>query len=229
MKNATTLINPYWEEVQTCPKEQACRGHYCISMFALPYEQWSSATSLKSMRCREHLCNEYAWSIPDPDSLAFVAHHLGERAIEIGAGTGYWASLLSQLGVDMLCYDLYPPDETGQNIYHSPANEERSRLLGVVRKIFFRVHAGNHLLAAQHPDRTLFLCWPPYDNPMAYDTLKVYTGNKLVLIGEGEGGCTGDDAFFALLNEEWEGMESHTPVQWSGIHDYIEVYERKKQ
>jgi hypothetical protein len=64
---------------------------------------------------------------------------------------------------------------------------------------------------------------------MAYKALKAYTGNKLVYIGENGGGCTADDAFFALLEEKWEEIDEHQPVQWSGIHDWITVYERRQK
>lgn len=222
----TALKNPYWDMVQKFPGN-SIEQEYHHRWVPEPYP-WKSASPEmdgKPVR-RDDLCGKWAWSITDPASLQFVARVLGEKAVEIGAGTGYYASLLAQMGVDMICYDLYPPLHTGQNHYHSPRTEKHDGLLGITREVFFDVRSGNYLMAAEYPDRTLFLCWPPYEDDMAFQTLQAYQGQRLVYIGEPDGGCTGDDQFFKLLAETWHLVESHTPVQWWGIHDVIEVYER---
>lgn len=211
------INNPYWDIVKAIPGND----------IDLKYDHvWRPDWTQNREHSRNELCGKYSWAIPDPDSLAFVAKHLAPKAIEIGAGTGYWASLLAQMGVDMLCYDLNPPQHSGENHYHSPHAGDYGRLLNVTREVFFDVQSGNHEMAASHPQRTLFLCWPPYSESMASNALKAYQGTKLVFIGECEGGCTGDDEFFALLAEQWHLIDNHTPVQWWGIHDEIEVYER---
>lgn len=230
MVTKTEIKNPYWDELQVWPPdeiEMRYRGIWRPGLMSVPIRDLAQAhvQGLK-VRNRNDMCGKYAWSIPDPLSLQFVAQVLEEKAVEIGAGTGYWASLLSQMGVDMVCYDIDPPQHTGQNHYHSPRNERGDALLGITRDIFFDVRAGNHLMAAKHPDRTLLLCWPPYDNDMAFLALQAYQGKRLVYIGEGDGGCTADEQFFKLLAEQWHLVSCHTPVQWSGIHDEIEVYER---
>ena len=150
--------NPLWDIVRTIPgNELDWKWDHVWS------PDWT-ATRLagKEWIDRKDLCGEYTWAIPDPDSLNFVTEWLSPKAIEIGGGTGYWAWQLSQLGVDILCYDLYPPHLTGQNGYHSPRNENKDKLMGEVRKIFYDVRAGNEKMAAKHPDRVLFLCWPPF-------------------------------------------------------------------
>jgi hypothetical protein len=39
----------------------------------------------------------------------------------MGAGTGYWASLLVEMGADVECYDIIPPSITGtqHNEFHA--------------------------------------------------------------------------------------------------------------
>lgn len=143
----------------------------------------------------------------------------------MGSGTGYWAWQLSQLGVDVLAYDAYPPALSTENYHHCPRNENRE-LTGEHGNSYFPVQTGTPEILAQHADRTLFLCWPPYDEPMAAECLQHYAGNRLVYIGEGDGGCTGDDAFHEMLEQEWEEVASHRLIQWEGIHDWATVYDR---
>lgn len=210
IKTEKTTINPYWDEIKSFVR----KGDYRSSN-EVPYEQWEK---------RAPCYRKYAYAIPDPDSLAFVAKHLGPRAIEIGAGTGYWAWMLSQMGIDILAFDRTPPDKV-PNGYFTPRDEKKPKTLV---KTWFEVATGEVDALTLHPDRTLFLCWPPYGDSLADECLQAYQGNRFVFIGECGGGCTGDDAFFERLGKEWEEVASHAIVQWSCINDYIAVYERKR-
>lgn len=219
----TRTLNPYWDEIKDKPIDD-------------PYGFRSGKyLSDKKMEEARHLfvsrydyCEKYSWAIPDSASVAFVAEWLGPKAVEMGAGTGYWAWQLSQLGVDMLCYDLFPPDQDTRNHYHSPRVSHSGDFSYELREVYHPIQRGGPSDLAQHRERTLFLCWPPYAEEMAFHCLNTYSGKRLVYIGESEGGCTADDAFFKVLHEEWNEVASHKPVQWDGIHDYIEVYERRK-
>lgn len=218
-----TTDNPYWEIVRTIPGDSF--SWECDKVWS---PAWVATLATGTLIDRDDLCNEYAWAIADPASLAFTAKWLAPRAVEIGAGVGYWAWQLSQLGIDMLAYDLFPPQQTGQNHYHSPRTAYDRALKDEVRSVFFDVRAGNHQMAAAYPERTLFLCWPPYDDDMASLCLQAYQGKRLVFIGEDSGGCTADDAFFEALGKDWEEVAFHRPIQWFGMHDGITVYERKR-
>ncbi len=208
VKGIITTINPFWEEIQS----------YGDSI------PWLDGRHDLRGSC----CHTYAWAIPDPASLAFVAQWLGPQAVEMGAGTGYWAWQLSQLGVDMRCYDQCPPDRNYLNHWHSPMDVQDGHFLLIPRKTYFPVQEGEPEVLAQHRERTLFLCWPPYDDPMGEDALRAYPGKRLVYIGEGGGGCNANDAFFSLLYDEWKRIASHGIVEWQSIHDHITVYERRE-
>jgi len=142
--------------------------------------------------------------------------------IEIGAGTGYWAWQLSQHGIDILAYDIAPPDKV-PNDFFSPRMEKPSTTLV---KTWHPVQQGGLEVLAEHADRTLFLCWPPYATDFAYQCLSAYQGSRLVFIGERDGGCTGNDDFFELLKKQWKVVARHQIVQWDCIRDTITVYER---
>jgi len=196
----TKTVNPYWEEAKDM----------------LTGDEWDYHFIIQSSEARVRCCKMYAFAITDPASVSFVAEHLGTRAIEMGAGTGYWAWQLTQLGVDILAYDKFPPDKL-PNDYFSQI------------KAWHPVQQGDPKILTEHPDRALFLCWPPYGGSLAHECLQAYQGHRFVFIGEDCGGCTGDDDFFALLDKDWQEIAEHPIQQWRYIHDVITVYERIKR
>lgn len=223
--------NPYYEELtERWPCDEIAwefHRRWQPSFLSVPYDQLAS-TPRDQVKDHHDLCRQYSWSIPDPASLEFVSRYLGRTAVEIGAGTGYYASMLAQLGTYVTCYDQHPPHRSGKNHWHSPRVNRYGELTGETRPVYCGVYHGNHNKTARY-DCPLFLCWPPYGDSMAYKALKAYAGKRLVYIGEGPGGCTADDNFFALLDREWEQIDEHTPLQWSCTHDYITVYDRIKK
>lgn len=162
---------------------------------------------------RHRLVTEYAWAIPDERALKL----LSELAplVEVGAGGGYWAAQLRARGVDIVAYDARPG---------GPSPTERN---GRPIRMWTSVLAGDARAAAQHPERTLFLCWPPYDSPMALEALSAYLdagGRTLAYVGEDWGGCNATDEFFERLGEWMTEHETVAIPQWPGIHDYLTVY-----
>ena len=210
-------INPYWDIVQTIPSNP----------IDMEYGNAWSPNWIRHGVSRDELCRTYSWAIPSPFALSFVAKWVKLPVVEMGAGTGYWAWQLSQMGIDIIAYDQAPPDKTGTNHWHSPRNGSHGDLTGETRPTYFPVQEGTPESLKAHSERVLFLCWPPYDDTMAFECLENYQGNRLVYIGEGSGGCTADDAFHERLDREWEEVANHRPIQWFGIHDYITVYLRK--
>jgi hypothetical protein len=168
---------------------------------------------LKKHQLRERCRREFAYAIPTEPILAFLAHHA--PFVEIGAGTGYWASLLIARGADVVAYD--------SNI----AGDHEDWTYCAVDTPYMPIRKGGPERAADYPDRTLLLIWPPYAEPMAHDALRAFTGRTLVYIGEGDGGCTGDDAFHALIDAEWDEIADHAVPQWWGLHDHLWIYRRK--
>ena len=215
-------INPYWDKVRLIPGDDFEWNYYHVwapACVALLFNGDGSLKPPEQRIDRHKLCSEYTFAIPDPDSLNFVAQWLKPAAIEMGAGTGYWVWQLSQLGVDSIAYDIDPPDD-GYNFYHNRENKQDI-------KVYHPIMRGTPEMLANHPDRTLFLCWPPMSD-MAVKSLEHYQGKRLVYIGEGDGGCTADDAFFAKLSQGWVEVAERRPIQWDGIHDMITVYERQE-
>lgn len=182
------IENPYWEEIQKTRKNRKLFRDFLLDDY----------------RERRRLVQKYAWAIPDQEAIEVIASYF--PIVEIGAGTGYWAALIRQLGGEICCYDIKPPEQN-----------------------WFKVSVGYPEHIKDHSNSTLFLCWPPYAEPMATDCLKLYSGKILLYVGEGHWGCTGDDNFHELLEKEFEEIRCVEIPQWSGLHDYLWVYRRKEQ
>ena len=156
---------------------------------------------------------KYSFAIPCDDAIEKVLQY--SPLVEIGAGNGYWANVIASNGGDVVAYDHIPPRDGG-NVFFEKPNQ------------WFDVQKGGPERIAAHRDRTLFICWPEYREPMAYDCVKTYKGRYLIYVGEGWGGCTGDDKFHELLKDKWNLLDRINIPQWDGIHDFMYVYRRKR-
>lgn len=163
---------------------------------------------LRSYDGRRRLIKTYAWAIPSQEALEAIA--AWSPLVEIGAGTGYWASLLAAMGADVAAYDEAPGfnDWTDHAVYHP-------------------VSVGTHLAVHSHQDRALFLCWPPMSD-MASLALQAYTGRRLIYAGE-YGGCCADDGFFEQIDRGWTEVRALDLPQWWGLNDALWLFERKEE
>jgi hypothetical protein len=160
---------------------------------------------------RERFVKEYAWAIPNELALETIAKY--SPIIEIGAGSGYWARLLSDMGVDIVAYDISP--------FSNPIDGNAYTFT----KEWFDVKKGDGREKLIAGSRTLFMCWPPLHG--GDDTLSLYTGQTLIYVGEGEGGCTGNDRFQEMIDNDFDLVDVVNIPQWDGIHDRLRVYNRK--
>jgi len=167
------------------------------------------SSNIDAFAARGELVKRYAWAIPNEEALNAIAEW--SPIVEIGAGTGYWAYLLTLKGADLVAYDIAP----GRNRW-CDAN------------LYFPVAIGGPEKASEHSDRTLFLCWPPYDDEMAERALLAYRGERLVYIGEWCGGCCANDRFFDLIETGWRLVREVRIPQWWGLHDSVFMYERNR-
>lgn len=198
-ENSPLTKNPYWDILRL-----AMRDESPLYSREKPID-WFEHFQLVD---RKDLAMKFAWAIPTPMDLQWLTAVLdGRNVVEIGAGSGYWAWQLSQLGTNVIAYDNWEW-EWNHRWHH--------------------VNFGGPEDAARHPDRALMLIWPPYATSMAAEALKAYTGDMLIYAGEGEYGCTGDDEFHQLLEEKWELKgESSWHVTYSGIHCILSMYRRR--
>jgi hypothetical protein len=170
---------------------------------------------------RKNMLKRYAWAIPSNKAIATMAKY--GPYVEMGAGTGYWAWCLDQAGVKVIPYDIGACNGRG----HNWAKGGYSGLSKSTVPTWIHVFEGSKDKVLEHPDHTLFLCWPPLGASLAADCLKLYQGKYLAYVGEGQYGCTGDDDFHELLEAGWDRIEFVCLPQWNGIHDCLVIYQRK--
>jgi hypothetical protein len=166
---------------------------------------------------RHRLVAKYAWAIPNEEALETIAKY--GPIVEIGAGNGYWAFLLRSMGVEVKAFDLQT--NLKANRFFEPTRDRDEP------KHWTKVEQGGSEKAQQYSDHSLFLCWPPYGDEMAVNTLKAYSGDTLIYVGEGYYGCTADKSFFEYLEEDWERIEFVSIPTWAIVGDCLSVYRRK--
>lgn len=212
------IENPYWEIVRRLPTTPRWygegdagdpNGHWVSD---IPDEARTRAYT--AGLGRTDLCVRYSWAIPTPGDMTWLAGHLdGQAVVEIGAGSGYWAWQLAQVGVEVAAYDPVPPGLDNNFARH---------------RLYHPVRSGDHEAAAEHPDRALMLCWPSYGAPFAKQALHHYCGDTVIYIGESEGGCCADDRFHRILRRDFERVgSSPTHVTYWGIHCDLSLWRRK--
>ena len=173
------------------------------------YELWKCSNRADN-ELRIKLADCYSWAVPSETALrAIVAC---SPIVEIGAGSGYWAHLISQYGGDILAFDKHLPLENEAYPF---------------QKEWFPIEIGGPEKAKEHNKRSLFLCWPPIDHPFAYECLKEYKGEIFIYVGTKRGFYTGDDRFFDKIASEWKAIEKMAIPRWHGIFDSLSIYVRR--
>lgn len=182
-----------------------------------------------SFRRRDEAIARFAFAILDSSTVAALLKH--GPFLEVGAGTGYWAYELRKEGADIIATDPEPyscnshrplgPSSMGDIVW-SPI--ERIDAETAIERY---VNAGPDMGAGL---RTLLMVWPSLGSDWTANALEQFAargGTRLVYVGEGDGGCTANDRFHAILDEQWTEIESIDIPVWFGIHDWLRIYERK--
>lgn len=161
---------------------------------------------------RKKLVQQYSWSIPNASIIAAI-RILPGPVVDMGAGTGYWASLIEKAGGQVQCYDLFLGLDNyyGHRCQYHPIEQ---RGVEVLRN------------DAKHC-QTMLLAWPPYDSSFGFQCVRSFRGQYIVYVGEGEGGCCGCKEMFKRLASHWEMMEEIALQRWDAIYDYAWIYGRK--
>lgn len=161
-------------------------------------------------------CHIYSFATPSPEAIDRLVS-LGP-IIEMGAGTGYWCSLVRSRGGEVVAYDKDPPSQlvnARANAYHGHTKPWTDVRKGGVEKI------------SSHKDvSTLLLCYPPPDTDMAVTSLRCFTGSTVCYVGEWQGD-TGTKTFEKMLNTDFICTEIITLPNWSDTCYSLMIWRRK--
>lgn len=183
----------------------------------------------------------YAWAIPCDralDALAHVAQPAG--VVEIGAGTGLWASLLRARGVRVQAYDAAPLEpEARPNWQHALQRDAR----WCMPPPFTRVDEGDAGAAAGVRCSALMLCWPPCEvdetapahvRSMAADAIAAFDGAHVALVVDSpwvDGGnagsqAAGPSALQALHAGGFARAEAIPLPSWPSVPAELQIWSR---
>lgn len=167
---------------------------------------------------RREICKLFSWGLLPEEVLRKIIAFADGRPIEDHmAGGGYLTYLLNFLGADCTAYDHgrdstnYVPDVVWETVRYHDASR------GPVNK-----------------KSVIVLNWPPmksdvHGDPASEMLINMWTGQRLVYIGEGMGGCTGTDKFHVILSKYFEETRPISWIDsWDGIHDDVYFFEKKR-
>jgi hypothetical protein len=162
------------------------------------------------IKYRKYYIEKYSWTVFNKEIIDNILYRIGDRSIiEIGSGKGFLATLLRLKGIDVLGSDPYMT----QNSYIEKIRSNATPLLIKYDSILARRKA-------------LLLSWIEYGFGYGYIALKLFQGDMLLLVGEYRGSCA-NEAFFNLLEIEWDCIYSIEPRHWESISDVVGIYKRK--
>ncbi|KAG2784872.1 hypothetical protein PC129_g13713 [Phytophthora cactorum] len=166
--------------------------------------------------CRDWCCHLYAYATPTQEALDVMAKHA--PIVEVGAGTGYWSSLLQRAYVDVVAYDKAPPSADGAegNAYHGHV------------PLFCSVGRGGPEVLGQEDmaKRSLFLCYPPPGDAMAVRSIQLFQGDVVLHVGEWQGD-TGDSRFESELQRRFVLEQEILLPNWGNSAYGLTVWRRK--
>lgn len=135
-----------------------------------------------------------------------------KKCLEICSGTGLLAHLLQENGINVIPTDI------------ATSNDNKYEVLRTEN--FTNVIQMDGLKAIKKFDTdVLIMAWPPYQNPIAANALKVFfnknPNGEIIYVGEWEDGCTADDRFFELIQKN-DIICNFLDIEYEslpGIHD----------
>ncbi len=198
-KIKSTIKNPYLEDLEN---------------LVYGCESENQALALLEEK-RSSLVEKYSFSVPFPFVLDILVKY--SPITEIGAGSGYYAYCLKQRGVDIEAFGQYSPDDFDSFDFMS-SNYWFEDTWAVVLQ-------GDESIASASAKRTLFLCWPPVESQMAFNSLVRFMdkgGKYFIFIGDSR--LCAEKRFYDKLLKYKILFESEIP-SWKNINERLVIYD----
>ncbi len=164
---------------------------------------WWAERSLTQEDRRRTFIALYAWAVPTREAIAAIAGFVaGRSVIEVCAGNGLWAKLLTSEGTRVIATDGSP----------------------IERAAFVPVEALEAEAAVRaHPEcEALLLCWPPMRDECAIRALSAFAGDRVVYVGDQR--FTAERHFHETLERDWSLDELLPLPSWPGLDDAVRLY-----
>ena len=163
------------------------------------------------MLIRDAFIERFGFAIPHPEAILEIAA-IGPL-VEVAAGSGALAAALAHAGADIVA-----SDGALTHVYEAPFTVGR----------WFPVDAPADAAEtiAAHPDRTVVLSWPDGDDWPVRALDAMTPGQRLVHIGEEEGGCCGGWLFHETLARDFVEERILDSFRFAGLHDGASVYRK---
>lgn len=173
------------------------------------------------MTMRDSYIRQYGFYIVSEGFIENTVNYFGKsKILEVGAGSGFLSACLQNAGVDITPTEAHLTDNHFgfKKIYTEIIEEDSVKYLKNNKDKF----------------DTILMSWPNYSSKFAYNIVKNMTsGQTLIYIGEGYGGCTADDKFFEYMEKHAEVLEHETnkfnesSFSWAAIHDHVKIFRIK--
>ena len=174
---------------------------------------------------RMSFVERFSWAVPSREAIAeIIRFAAGDLILEVCAGRGLWARLIEGAGGRIIATD----EEPGWESRTEGRSPTIPTAIAEARRCFTDVEPLDAVAAVRaHPEaRVLMMVWPPYDDPMDFEVLDAFDGDRLIYVGE-LGDCTGSAAGAARIEAEWEEEQQIWIPQWPGCHDSMTLWRRR--
>jgi hypothetical protein len=188
------FLNPYLDFYRAMPASFRRDPSAPISAVEMLSPEW--------LKLKSAIATQFAWAVPTEEAVRTILRY-STNVVEIGAGNGYWAWMMRQVGITVAAFDADSPRFTWHEVM---PGDERAVL-------FFPAHA-------------LFLCWPPWNSVMAHNALNYHRGNYVLYVGEWWGGSA-TPQFFEQLVSRFDAIEVVGIPQWFGRDDRLMIFRRR--
>lgn len=152
---------------------------------------------------------KFGWAIPSEEALDAIESFVGcDTILSVASGKGFWEYLIQKKGMKIITTDI---GSSGQ--YYSDKELQIESWLQPEQLSAERA-------VEKYKDKVIFICWasPDFND----DFIDNFEGNKIIVIGESDMGCTynGDDVLkFGFILEKTIEIP-----RWHGLEDTMRFY-----
>jgi len=205
--------------------------------YMTPLSVYKIEAFTRSFAFREIYTSNGIWGIPCKESIKDIQKYVNPERhrkgrlcpqntiLEVMGGTGYLSYWLRKYGkLDVVCTDLLSSEEVPSGYFNYHVDISKKWVSVEPLK------ASDAVLA--YPGRSVLASWIPYGGCKGHDELKMLQnmapGQKLILIGEGQGGCCASDDFFEMLKTDFKEDGYGRWISPVGIHDNMTFHVKKR-